>query len=189
MLVNTHKKAINKANKSLNAIKLIRKFFSTSELVNLITSNFYSVLYYNSEVWHIHSLKQYDKRLLFIASANALKLANHYRDPMISYINLHKKLNRATPAMYCDYKLALMLYKTYNESLPESEWLELNYSQTLMSRQHLFHINKTNHSLVGLNNLSNRFHMINDCIPLEWLNKTFLTYKIAIKQKFLMFPN
>jgi predicted secreted protein len=57
-------KAVGKANKALNAFKLKRKFFNTTELMSLITSNFYTILYYNSEVWHIHNLKQYDKTTL-----------------------------------------------------------------------------------------------------------------------------
>jgi hypothetical protein len=87
-------KAIGKANKALNAIKLIRKIFNTTELASLITSNFHSILYYNSVVWRIHSLKQYDKIQLFTASARALQLAKHYRDPMINFQNLHKKLKK-----------------------------------------------------------------------------------------------
>jgi hypothetical protein len=75
---------------------VIQKYFNTTELIDLITNNFYSILYYNSEVWVIHSLKQYDKKLLFSASETALKLANHYRDPMMSYNNLHRKVNRET---------------------------------------------------------------------------------------------
>jgi hypothetical protein len=35
--------AVMKANKSLNAIKLIRKYFTTPEFLQLVTSNFYSV--------------------------------------------------------------------------------------------------------------------------------------------------
>ena len=42
--------AIIKSGKALNAIKLIRKYFNTKELVQLITSNFYSILFYNSEI-------------------------------------------------------------------------------------------------------------------------------------------
>ena len=47
----------NKANSALHAIKLIRRYFNQSELLSLLTSNFYSILFYNSEVWHIPSLK------------------------------------------------------------------------------------------------------------------------------------
>ena len=35
--------AVMKFNKSLNAIKLIRKYFTTPEFLQLVTSNFYSV--------------------------------------------------------------------------------------------------------------------------------------------------
>ena len=48
---------VTKANKALNAIRLIRRYFNTKELLNLITSNYYSILYYNSEIWHLPNLK------------------------------------------------------------------------------------------------------------------------------------
>ena len=57
--LNWHKQiqlAITKSNKALNAIKLISKHFNKNESKTLLTSNFYSILYYNSEIWHIPSL-------------------------------------------------------------------------------------------------------------------------------------
>ena len=47
--------AITRIKKALNAIKLIRKYFNKSERLKLITSNYYSVLYFNFEIWHIPS--------------------------------------------------------------------------------------------------------------------------------------
>ena len=49
--------AIRKANKALNAIKIIRRYFKTNELLKILTSNYYSILYYNSEVWMFKDLK------------------------------------------------------------------------------------------------------------------------------------
>ena len=37
--------AINKAQNALNALKLIRRFFTHKQLLQLVTSNFYSVLF------------------------------------------------------------------------------------------------------------------------------------------------
>ena len=71
---------INKANKALHAIKLIKKYFTTNEILTLITSNYFSVLYYNSEVWHLPTLKPELKQHLLSASANALKLAQLHPD-------------------------------------------------------------------------------------------------------------
>ena len=45
---------IAKSNKALTAIRMIKRFFSTQELLQLITANFYSILYYNSEIWHLN---------------------------------------------------------------------------------------------------------------------------------------
>ena len=46
-------KTINKAKKTLHAINLIKKYFTNDELKSLLTSNYYSVLYYNSEIWQL----------------------------------------------------------------------------------------------------------------------------------------
>jgi hypothetical protein len=83
-------------------------------MLQLVTSNYFSVLYYNSEVWHLHSLKQFDKNQLLTASSKALMLATHYKYPMLCYKNLHQINNRCTPEMYCNYKLALLLLVIQN---------------------------------------------------------------------------
>ena len=44
-------KAIVKAKKALIAQKLIKRFFSISEMRTLLDANFYSILYYNAVVW------------------------------------------------------------------------------------------------------------------------------------------
>ena len=129
---------IKKANKALNAIKIIRKFFRTNELINIVTSNFYSILFYNSEIWHLPTLDRNLRHSLFTASANALKICHHYSNELISYYNYHKMSDRATPEMMCNYKLALSLYKTMNNQFPETEWTHLNFNQILTSRQSMF---------------------------------------------------
>ena len=47
---------ITKSKKALHAIRLIKKYFKKDEILNLLTSNFYSILYYNSEIWHLPTL-------------------------------------------------------------------------------------------------------------------------------------
>ena len=180
-------KTIKKASKALNAIKLIRKYFTSKELLQLLTSNYYSILYYNSEVWHTGSLKQNIRSQLFSASGNALRVAMHYPSKFISFSDLHKMANRATPDMYKTYRLSLILYRTFNEKLPEVEWIDLNFKQINMSRQEQFKINKNNRFQVGLNIICNRLHELNGLIHLDWLNFSKNAYKIACKNKFLTF--
>ena len=179
--------AVTKANRALNALKLIRKYFNTKELLQLITSNFYSVLFYNSEVWRLNNLKYSDKQLLLSTSSKALKMAIDYRDPLITNNNVHLITKRATPEMYSSYKLSLLLYKTFNYCIPLDEWSHLNFEQTFGTRQEKFHVNLNNNLRVGMNAMCNRFHFLNDKIPLDWLNKSFLAYKIECKKKILSY--
>ena len=97
------KHALNRSTKALNAIRLIRNFFNQKELLALITLNFYSILYYNSEIWHIPTLKSTLKQKLLSASARALRVSVHHVDYFQSLINLHKMCNRAIPESILKY--------------------------------------------------------------------------------------
>ena len=63
--------AIKKSNKAKHAIFLISKYFNRLELNTVLTHNFYSILYYNCDVWLIPSLKPQLKQQLLSASAKA----------------------------------------------------------------------------------------------------------------------
>ena len=69
--------AINKAERALHAIKLIKPPFSSLELRQLMTSNFYSILNYNSKILQIPTLNTNSKRQLLSASAMGLKLCTN----------------------------------------------------------------------------------------------------------------
>jgi hypothetical protein len=99
--------AIKGANNSLQPIKMIRKYFKTSEIIQLLTSNFYSKLYYGSEIWNLPTLNSNCKKLLLSASADALKLCNAFYNPSILYVDLHKLHRRALPNNFCTYIQAL----------------------------------------------------------------------------------
>ena len=179
-------RAIKGANKSLQAIKLIRKYFTSTEVVQLLTSNFYSKLYFGSEIWHIPTLNYHCKRMLLSASANALKLCNSNYDPNISYIDLHILHKRALPNRFCFYRHCLLLFKVFNTSIPEKDWLDLNFKMIHTSRQTHFVITNSSNYKVGSNILSNRLSCINRKITLDMLNLPIETFKIRCKNMFLM---
>ena len=96
---------------------MIRRFFTKNELNNLLTSYYYSVLYYNSDIWLIPSLKPQLLQQLLSASASALKMISYTYDQSISFEQIHSILNRATPKMFMAYKHALMLYRIFNDTI------------------------------------------------------------------------
>jgi hypothetical protein len=176
---------ISKANRALHAIKLIRKYFSKQEILQLLTSNFYSILFYNSEVWHLPNLKPTLKQLLLSASANALKLCQRTPNMYESFINVHKSCQRATPNQMIMYKHAILLHKLYNNNLPKADWVELNFQQILTSRQTTFKIIKSNNYLVGNNLISTRLSILNNKIDLNDLNLSLDSFKVKYKEKLL----
>jgi hypothetical protein len=76
---------------------------------------------------------------------------------------------RDTPEMMCSYILDITLYLiTINNQLTMEEWLHLNFSQLVNSRQVLLEKAKHINLDVGMNAVCNRFHYMNGQIPLEW---------------------
>ena len=104
-----------------------------TKLLNLITSNYDSILYYNCEIWLIPSLRQDLKRQLLAASSTALTLCGKH-DWTISYERLHKLHKRATPVEVMKYKHALELYKLYNSEKQSEDWIDLKTQQAFKDR-------------------------------------------------------
>ena len=176
---------IKKSSKALCAIRLISKFFNTQELLQLITSNFYSILYYNSEIWHLPSLKRVLKQKLLSSSAKAIKICAKFDTGDISFINIHKMYKRASPDNFLLYKHALALYKLFWSRDLSMEFIALNFNSIITSRQVNFIELTDNKRKVGINALANRFRQLNNRIPLSQFNKSIESYKIFCKKEFL----
>ena len=88
--------------KSMNALgtphdQHDQKKFTQPEILALLTSNFYSILYYNSKIWHLPKLKPELNQHLLATSAKALKTSQRHPDQMESFVNIHKSCKRALP--------------------------------------------------------------------------------------------
>ena len=132
---NQASKAISNSKRALHGIKLLKKYLTKDETKMLLTSNFYSVLYYNCEVWLSQELKGHIKQQMLAASAYALKMINNVSDLRISYQQLHVQEKRATPMSFAKYKLAIQLYKIYNKLDENNDWIDMNEQQNFNAMQ------------------------------------------------------
>ena len=178
-------KAITKSSRALNALRLIGRFFNREEKIQLVTSNYYSILFYNSEVWYLNNLKQNYKNMILSASAKALRYCLKNYDPFVSNINLHLMAKRATPEKLMLYKTALQLHKTFNNQIPTTDWISLNNNIVFTSRQRNFITARNIVYKISSNKISNRFWHLNGKISLDWLNMSFTTFKINCKRLLL----
>ena len=161
-----------------NPVRRIVKYFNRQELLSLVTSNFFSILYYNSDIWHLPSLKPTLKQKLLSASAKALWTCIKNYDVFMSFENAHIMCNRATPNQIMKYKLALCLYRLYNSDFNSMEFCLLNQNQVTTSLQTKFLTIKSNRFRIGLNSLMNRLHHINGIIPFECFNLSYDLFKV-----------
>jgi hypothetical protein len=145
----------------------------------------YSILFYNSERRNLDMLKESLSLVIFSECAQTF---HHYTKRLISYDNLCPLTNRATTSMFCQYKLALQLFKINNLSTDFDEWVHFNTDHVFTTRQVNFQGNRSAKLTVRLNALINRLHSPNNTIPLERLNKNYVQYKISYK-KILSFIN
>ena len=174
-----------KLKKVLQSIMLIRKYFNKKELLSIITSNYYSVMYYNSEIWLLPTLSVNIKRILLATSAAPLKLLGVGSNHFMSYDRLHRFYHRATPDQVTKYKHSLLLHKCYDDQSQGSDWLSINFNQNFNARQQHIFFYKTSRYKVGNNLLSNRLNILNKLITFDTLNLNFDCYKIRMKQLFM----
>ena len=178
-------KTINKAKKTYHAISLIKKYFTHTELKGLLTLNYYSVLYYNSEIWNLPTLSPILKQKLLLASANSIKICLSKLPLNTSHETIHRLAKRATLTQMSSYKHALQLHKLYNSKTMTDDWISLNLQQNFNGRNEHFQIIIVTHYKVGRNLMTNRFKPLNNKIKFSWLNDSFESYKIKCKKLLL----
>ena len=181
--------AITKSKRALHGIKLIKKYLTKDETKMLLTSNFYSILYYNCEVWLSEGLSPRHKQQLLAASANALKILSNISDLRTSFIQLHCQEKRALPMSFAKYRLAIQLYKIYNGDDYNDDWQDMNRQQNFNARCEMFQISNCSNIKVGRNIMCNRLTVLNRQVKLEWLNLSLTAFKLKAKMAFLTNSN
>ena len=92
----------------------------------------------------------------------ALKLCEPQYDNMMGYDRLHEVQNRATPMKMMKYRLAIQLYKIYNNKSESQDWLDLNFQQNFNDRYQHVYITDVSVLRIGKNCIMNRLDCINE---------------------------
>ena len=179
--------AINNSNRALSALRLIKRYIDQNSMRSLLISNYYSVLYYNSEIWLSKNLNNDCKQQLLSSSANALRTCLPMPNPHISFLAIHKHNKISTPEHIGNFKLAILLFKTFNSNERNKDWHELADQIIITRRQANFDCYRTNNYKIGLNVLINKFYVLKQKIPLKHFNLSLPVFKH--KMKSLLKPN
>jgi hypothetical protein len=142
--------AIKKSNKTLYALRMKKKF-KLIKLKILLNSYYYPVLYYNAEIWLMPFLHTGPRQQLLLVSANAIRYCLNYPNPCISFQTLHSKFKESTPDQISLYKISLLLFKIFNGTSFDSNWVDLNLQIISTSRESKFDIHRSANFKIGNN--------------------------------------
>ena len=164
---------------------MIRKYFTKEQLLQIITSNYYSILYYNAEIWLLPTLKPQLKQKIIAASAAPLKIITKDYNHQMSYSTIHYLNKRALPSQITNYKHALILFKIYNSNTMDNDFMTFFFNQQFTARRKTIKFINTSKFKIGNNLIANRLTVLNGKIELDWLNLPLNSYKIVRKKEFL----
>jgi len=170
-------KSISDAKKAARGLAMVRRFFNDSELITLITSLIYSRLYYAAQVWLLPTLHSKLYQKLYSQSGQILKML----DRSLTFDDLHRAYQRATPRSFATYQTALNLYELCNSNYPEIEWHNLNLNILNARRNRFINCTSNNKLMVGYNRISNRFSCLNNKVDYNWLNGSLVSFKVTCK--------
>lgn len=174
-------KSINEARKAAQAIRMIRSHFQSHELLKLVTSYVYSRLYYAAQVWLLPTLKQNLQKRLYSQSGNSLKLIERE----LTFIQLHKKYNRATPYIYSLYMSTLNLFDLNHRRQPLQEYDNLQLITMNDRRNVKLVFIRNNKYKIGLNRLSNRMRSVTNVVNKSWMNLSRERFKKLCKDNII----
>ena len=79
------------------------------------------------------------------------------------------------------YKLTLQLYKLYNSETQNDDWIDLHFQQNFNNRSPSVQIIDSSRIRVGKNIQTNNLSAISNQIEYDWLNLSYLTFKLRSK--------
>ena len=92
---------------------------------------------------------------------------------------------RALPLNFARYRLAVQLFKIYNDETRNEDWIDMNVQQNFNSRSRMFQITDYSNLRIGKNIIANRLPTLNNQINLDWLSLSLNAYKLKVKGIFL----
>ena len=164
---------------------MIKKYFTNDEIKILLNSYYFSVLYYNSEIWLSPFLHTGPKQQLLSASSNAIRSCLKNPTRYISFENLHKQFKKSTPDQIALYKISLLLFKVFNNIVQGKDWIDFNNQIICTGRQTTFDLHKASNYKIENNILCNKLTCVTRLIQLDFFNLNFPTYKYKMKNIFL----
>ena len=178
--------AINSANRAKQGLSLIARFFTSEELLKLATAYFYGRLYYGAKIWLHSGICNILKKKLWQSSSYMLQTVNKINTLGMSYMDLHKKYNRATPRMWNDYVTALAMYDLICGKSTTTNQVNVSLNVLHSDRRPGPLFTRSNQRKIGFNCISNRLQIVSNKLNFDWTVLSKSCFKKYCKKTFII---
>jgi len=181
---------LKKCKSKLGVLKKTQKSFSVDQFLKIITTQYYSVLYYCSAVWLSDQTPARLRNLVNTAHYRPLRIALRDFESKLSKAELSNKCQRATPTEWVKYSIANLVIKVINQREPFYLYHDIQSTIYTTRRKPLIgNFFDNSRGKIGKQKLSNRLQfmtqMTTDWIDTEFskdrlrttLKNTFFNYK------------
>ena len=172
--------------KTLQAMRIISKYFTIDERLNISTSLFYSKLYYGAEIWLLPTLSFALKKKLLNISTQAIRIVANDHLKIFNSNDLHTMFKRFTPNQWRIYSNLQIIYRIINFNAPQDIWIELQLNALPLSRANKTIFPPTNNRKVGNNSILNRLSYASNLVTNDDLNLSYDAFKVLVKKTVLI---
>jgi hypothetical protein len=141
-------------------LRIISRYFSPQEMVELLTPLFYSILYYEAKIWLSSALSATLKKKLWQKSSKMLKIYQKDWQGQYSFKMFHKISKRATPEMWSNYSAACGMYNVITTNVPEDTFVHLTENFLNSKINQGLQFTRSNRLKIGFNCLLYRLQKI-----------------------------
>ena len=102
-----------------------------------------------------------------------------------SFVNLHRKYKRATPAMWCKYTTAMSMWDIIKHNVPEKAVVKTTMNRQYSGRNEGTLFTRSNTTKIGYNCISNRLQVVSRALDFNWQDLSKDSYKMKCKNVFI----
>jgi len=186
----THVKAvISKCNSKLSVLRKIRGKFKMDQFLKIITTQFFTHLYYCSTVWLSSETRWNLKKLINTAHNKALRITLRDNKNRINQDRINKMTKRCTPKEWGLYTSASVAMKVIRDQQPKHLHQRLLDTLYTCRRTPLIgHFYNNAKGKIGKQSLENRLTHV-DSLKTDWLGLDWNDDRIRINLKKTFFTS
>jgi hypothetical protein len=169
--------ATTKARRTMQAIRILRKFFNIDELLQIAKAKVLCQMYYGSEIWLGPQSKEVSKKQIRTISTTCIRLCVGDFERAFNTDELHNLTNTKTVSQYEELTIAKTLFKIVKNTTPEEIFLDLLQNHANENRSiHNLNFLSRNKRRVGKNCFANRVGEIVRKLMFDWNNMDYAMF-------------